>query len=118
MMRALCFACVLGVIAPLPCPAETPVPPERPVDTKPAGETPPPPYQPKLERLAELIGTLSFMRDLCGVGDGALWHAKMIDLLAAEGTTADRRDRLAGAFNKGLEGYHISYRAALRPRNW
>ena len=78
--------------------------------TPPLPETTIPPYQAKLERLAELMGTLAFMRSLCGTGDGALWRNKMSELLVAEGTTVDRRDRLAGAFNHGLRSYAATYR--------
>ena len=69
-----------------------------------------PPYQDRLDRLAELMGTLSFLRDLCGKGDGAVWHSRMETLLSAEGTTDARRDRLAGSFNRGYTGYQPTYR--------
>ncbi len=56
------------------------------------------------------MGILSYLRELCTPGDGALWHGKMMELLAAEGTTPDRRDRLAGAFNRGFDGYRLIHR--------
>ena len=96
--------------------APAPLPPEKPADVEaPAAPAPPaqdalPPYQAEVEHLAGLMGTLSFMRDLCGATDGVEWRAKMQDLLAAEGTTPLRRDRLAGAFNEGLRGYAATYR--------
>lgn len=95
--------------------AEPPLPPEKPPDVAaPAAPHSPadalPPYQGEVERLAALMGTLSYMRDLCGAGDGAQWRSKMEELLASEGSTAQRRDRLAGAFNAGLQGYARTYR--------
>ena len=97
--------------------AQVPSPPQKP-DDRPAPSQPVlPPYQAKVERLAELMGTLSFMRELCGAADGVLWRDKMAELLAAEGTTETRRDRLAGAFNRGLQEYRITYRRCTASAN-
>jgi uncharacterized protein (TIGR02301 family) len=78
-------------------------PPPPPPDT-------PAPYDKDLLRLSEIIGALSFLRDLCGQTDAAEWPARMKALLDAEGTTPNRRDRLAGAYNRGYRGYAVSYR--------
>lgn len=93
----------------------TPMPPDRPHPDGHRADTPrvgadTPPDQVKLERLAEVMGVLTFLRDLCEPGDGAVWRGKMEDLLASEGVTPSRRDRLAGAFNRGFSGYRASYR--------
>ena len=69
------------------------------------------PYDPQLLRLAEVLGALSYLRGLCGGDDGDVWHKRMQALLDAEGTTPTRKDRLAGAFNHGIEGYSLSYRS-------
>ena len=69
-----------------------------------------PPYEPQLERLAERLGTLALMRDLCGDGDAAEFRTRMAALLDAEARTPAARDRLAGAFNRGVRGYAASYR--------
>ena len=108
-------ALLLGSTALTATAAETPLPPEKPPDIQgPATPRPPvdalPPYQGEVEHLASLMGTLAYMRDLCGAGDGAQWRAKMEELLASEGSTAQRRDRLAGAFNEGLQDYGRTYR--------
>lgn len=88
---------------PLP-PTQTPTPPG-----VSAAETLPP-YEPQLERLATLMGTLSYLRDLCGKGDGAEWRSRMGALLDAEAKTPNRRERLAGAYNRGFRGYEVTYR--------
>ena len=62
-------------------------------------------------RLAETLGALVFLRDLCGAGDGAQWRERMQALLDAEGASEARRARLAGAFNRGLQSYAAVYRA-------
>jgi uncharacterized protein (TIGR02301 family) len=71
---------------------------------------PPPPYQPQLLRLAEIMGALAYLRDLCGAGDGAKFRARMATLLDAEGASETERDLLAGAYNRGFENYQITYR--------
>ena len=70
-----------------------------------------PPYEPQLLRLAELMGALAYMRDLCGAHDGELWRTKMAALMDAEAKSDVRRERLAGAYNHGFRGYQTSYRA-------
>ena len=83
-----------------------------PTPTEQAAPTPaePPPYEPQLLRMAEVIGTLSYLRDLCGDGDGATFRAKFASLLETEGNTPSRRETLAGAFNRGLRDYELTYR--------
>ncbi len=69
------------------------------------------PYDPQLLRLAEILGALSYLRGLCGNGDGDVWYKRMQALLDAEGTSGARKDRLVGAFNRGIDGYSLSYRS-------
>lgn len=75
-----------------------------------AQETPPP-YEPQLMRLAEIMGALAWLRDLCGAQDGAAWRTRMEQLLDAEHPSAERRERLAGAFNRGFADYRRMQRA-------
>jgi uncharacterized protein (TIGR02301 family) len=69
-----------------------------------------PPYEPQLLRLAEIVGALAYLRDLCGAGDGAKFRSAMKALQEAEGADESQRDLLAGAYNRGFEGYRLSYR--------
>ena len=85
---------------PAPPPAATPAPPP---DTR--------PYDPQLLRLSEILGALTYLRGVCGAGDADQWRARMQALLEAEGKPDARRDRLAGAFNHGMQGYALSYRS-------
>jgi len=77
---------------------------------QPVVEGPPPPYEPQLLRLAEILGALSYLRDICSARDGDAWRGKMSTLLDAEAKTQTRRERLAGAFNRGFRGYEVIYR--------
>jgi uncharacterized protein (TIGR02301 family) len=95
----------LPVNPPLPPVAGGPAPP--PAGTDGEGM---PPYEPQIERLAERLGTLALLRDLCGNGDAAEFRNRMAALIDAEARTGPRRDRLAGAFNHGYRGYAASYR--------
>ena len=70
-----------------------------------------PPYEPQLMRLSEIMGALAYLRDLCGAQDGALWSERMAALLDAEAPGETRRERLAGAFNRGFRGYQVTYRS-------
>lgn len=79
--------------------------------TAPAGDGPPPPYEPQLLRLSEILGALAYLRDLCGAKDGEEWRAKMSSLLEAEAKAGSRRQKLASAFNRGFRGYETTYRA-------
>jgi uncharacterized protein (TIGR02301 family) len=93
-------------------PAAKPVTPTSPAATPtPAQPDAPPPYEAQLLRLAEIIGALAYLRDLCGDGDGASFRAKFADLVGAEGTTDARKEALAGAFNRGFRDYEMTYRA-------
>lgn len=73
-------------------------------------EPPPPPYEAQLQRLAEVLGGLSFLRDLCGDGDGDDWRGKMAQLRDADAAAGPRRQRLTAAFNRGFRGYELTYR--------
>ena len=84
----------------------------RPPEPAPAPRAePPPPYEPQLLRLAEIMGALAWLRDLCGQKDGDAWRARMTSLIDAEATTEARKERLAGAWNRGFRGFEATYRA-------
>ncbi len=88
----------------------TPPPKEKtaPATPEPAPETKP--YDPQLMRLAEILGALTYLRGLCGAKDADAWRQRMQALLDAEGTPAVRKERLAGAYNRGIQDYSLSYR--------
>jgi uncharacterized protein (TIGR02301 family) len=91
-------------------------PANKPTNTAPAkpsaepAEPPPPPYDAQIQRLAEVLGGLSFLRDLCGEGDGDDWRGKMARLRDADAPAGARRQRLTAAFNRGFHGYELTYR--------
>ena len=88
-----------------PAPGVAALPPVQPVP-----EGPPPVYEPQLLRLSEVLGALAFLRPLCGGGDEAEWRDRMDQLIQAEASTPQRRERLAGAWNRGYRGSSLTYR--------
>ncbi len=78
---------------------------------------PPPddrPYDNDLMRLAEILGAIHYLRELCGAEEGQLWREQMKDILRNEGTTAVRRAKLVNAFNDGYRGYRRTYRSCTQ----
>lgn len=68
-----------------------------------------PPYEPQMERLAEILGSLYFLNPLCKPG-GADWRAQLGDLVRLDQPDEDRQQRLYGAFNSGYTAYSRLYR--------
>lgn len=67
------------------------------------------PYDEKLLQLAEILGAMHFLRELCGANDGMLWRDRMRELIDADGSTAIRRARLTRSFNNGYRSYSRTY---------
>ena len=67
------------------------------------------PYDDKLTRLAEVLGAVHFLRELCGSTDGQLWRERMREILDGEGATALRRAKLTRSFNSGYRSYSRTY---------
>lgn len=97
--------------------------PRPPAQTTPAAPVPPPEpppaaYEPHLLRLSEILGALTYLTELCRSdgpslrpeAEGEAWRSRMRDLLEAEAQTPGQKERLAGAYNKGITGYRTTYR--------
>lgn len=66
-------------------------------------------YDEKLMRLAEILGAVHYLRELCSANDGQMWREKMKELIDAEGGSALRRARLTRNFNQGYRSYRRTY---------
>jgi uncharacterized protein (TIGR02301 family) len=103
---------------PFGSPPERRAPPPRPV--RPAPKVAPPtgtplpevttPYDPDLDRLAEILGALHFLRGICGFNDAGKWRDEAQILIDAEAPTGARRDKMVQSFNRGYLGFKESYR--------
>lgn len=93
---ALCVCILATAAAPGPAPAQSSL------DDR--------PYDAQLVRLAEILGAIHYLRELCGADEGQLWRNQMREILRSEGSTAIRRAKLIKSFNKGYRGYRRTYR--------
>ena len=59
------------------------------------------PYDDKLLRLAEVLGSIHYLRSLCEAGEGNKWRETMASLLVAEKPGPKRKNRLIAGFNRG-----------------
>lgn len=66
------------------------------------------PYDAQLMRLAEILGSLHYLRHLCGEEDGG-WRAQMEALLEAETPSEERREKLVASFNRGYRSFAAVY---------
>src|SRR4051794_19811698 len=57
------------------------------------------PFEPRLMRLAEVLGSLHYLRNLCGE-KGNRWRAQMEKLLEVEKPDDKRRARFIASFNR------------------
>lgn len=67
------------------------------------------PYDEKLLRLAEIMGAVHYLRELCSANDGQIWRQRMQDLIEREGTSALRKATLTRSFNQGYRSYARTY---------
>jgi uncharacterized protein (TIGR02301 family) len=95
-----------GAAAPKLPPAAAPQKPAGPDDR---------PYDTQIFRLAEILGTLHYLRELCGANEGQVWREHMRELVTAEGTSALRRAKLVDSFNRGYRDYSRTYRTCTQP---
>ncbi|MCP4620810.1 MAG: TIGR02301 family protein [Bradyrhizobium sp.] len=69
------------------------------------------PFDGDLQRLAEILGTLHYLRGICGNNEGLKWRNEMQALIDAETPSGDRRTRMIAAFNRGYNGFQQTYRS-------
>jgi uncharacterized protein (TIGR02301 family) len=69
---------------------------------------PDPPYEAKLVRLAEVLGSIHFLRHLCG-DQSLVWRQSMGDLIENEVPTPERKARLTASFNHGYRSFDGVY---------
>src|SRR5262245_3222263 len=70
----------------------------------------PAPFDGSLQRLAEIMGSLHYLRGLCGANEGQKWRNEVQGLIEAEAPSGDRRARMVASFNRGYRVFQQSYR--------
>jgi uncharacterized protein (TIGR02301 family) len=80
-----------------------PPPPPPPAEDKPA------PYDPQLTRLAEILGSITYLRSLCGA-EREDWRDSMRQLLESDtAREPKRRERMTAAYNRGYRSFAAIY---------
>jgi uncharacterized protein (TIGR02301 family) len=108
-VTALLLTAALTVPALAQDASEEPLPPglappeQRPGDAR--------PYDEKLLRLAEILGAVHYLRELCGQNDRQQWRERMREILDADGGSALRKAMLTRSFNNGYRSYARTYQA-------
>ena len=87
----------------------------QPQQPQPQAPAPPPqpasaPYDRDLQRLAEILGALHFLRGICGSNEGQKWRSEAQALIDAEAPAGERHDRMVASFNRGYRAFQQSYR--------
>jgi uncharacterized protein (TIGR02301 family) len=75
------------------------------------------PFDADLLRLAEILGTLHYLRAVCGSNEGLKWRNQMQALIDAETPSGDRRTRMVASFNRGYHGFQQTYRTCTPAAN-
>lgn len=74
------------------------------------GTTLPPAYTSQMLRLAEILGAVHYLRNLCGADEGMLWRDQMENIVKNEDPTPQRKAEIIGRFNRGFRTYQEIHR--------
>lgn len=66
------------------------------------------PYDDKLNRLAEVMGSVHYLTNLCGEPSNK-WRDEMQRMLSLESPEPNRRSRLIASFNRGFRSFDSVY---------
>ena len=75
-----------------------------------ADDNAPAPFDGDLQRLAEILGALHYLRPVCGAKDGPRWRNEMQALIDTETPNGERRRKIVASFNRGYRGFQQTYR--------
>jgi uncharacterized protein (TIGR02301 family) len=68
------------------------------------------PYDGDLERLAEILGSLHYLRNVCGANEGPKWRSQMQAMIDAEALDGERKRKVVASFNRGYRVFQQTYR--------
>jgi uncharacterized protein (TIGR02301 family) len=68
------------------------------------------PYDGDLARLAEILGSLHYLRAVCGANEGQKWRNQMQALIDAESLDGERKRKIVASFNRGYRVFQQTYR--------
>lgn len=93
---------------PAPRPVQPP-PPQQEAQPQPP-QSQPAPYDRDLQRLAEILGSLHFLRGICGSNEGQKWRNEAQVLIDTEAPSGERHEQMIASFNRGYRAFQQSYR--------
>lgn len=67
-------------------------------------------YEGDLIQLSEILGSLHYLRPLCGAAEQGQWRVEMQTLIDAAALPGDKRALLVTSFNRGFTSYEQTYR--------
>jgi uncharacterized protein (TIGR02301 family) len=115
-IRTIIAAAALALVLASPAAGQTgqddapPAGTQAPAVAQPPVQTLPPAYEEQMMRLAEILGSLHYLRELCGAKEGQLWRDEMEKLIEQEAPTDLRKQKLTARFNRGFRGFQEIYR--------
>jgi uncharacterized protein (TIGR02301 family) len=75
------------------------------------------PFDTDLQRFAEILGSLQYLRGVCGANEGQKWRNEMQALIDAEAPNGERRRMIVASFNRGYRGFQQTYRTCTPAAN-
>jgi uncharacterized protein (TIGR02301 family) len=79
---------------------------EAPATSRPSGAA----FMKPLGRLSAILGSVHFLRTLCGDDKADVWRAKMGEILTAQAPNPADKEVLVAAFNSGYRAFESTYR--------
>ena len=96
---------------PAPRPAQPqPQQPQPQQEAQPQPQNRPAPYDHDLQRLAEILGSLHFLRGICGSNEGQKWRNEAQVLIDTEAPNGERHEQMIASFNRGYRAFQQGYR--------
>jgi uncharacterized protein (TIGR02301 family) len=68
------------------------------------------PFMKPLGRLATILGSVSFLRGICGDSNAGAWRERMNDLLRVQAPNAADKEILIASYNSGYRSFASVYR--------
>ena len=95
-------------------PAPNQAPPSETVTPPTVAAEPIAPYDDKLLRLSEVLGSIHYLRTLCGAKEGTKWRDAMNAILVSENPGPKRKARLIARFNRGFRSFNGVYKSCTQ----
>ena len=96
--------------APRPAQPQAQPQPHQQQEAQPQPQNRPAPFDHDLQRLAEILGSLHFLRGICGSNEGQKWRNEAQVLIDTEAPNGERHEQMIASFNRGYRAFQQSYR--------